>query len=446
MNTAHHVNGQAKFQPFKDERGQVLVMTVLCCTVLLGFMALALDVGMLFRAKRNLQIAADSAALAATLDYLYNHNPNDTTVNATNVSSANAVGVAAAALDGFSSTAAVNPSTVTVAPAWDGVYAGTPGYFEATIVQPNPTMFMGIFNHGWVSIAVRAVAGTPYHSTGCFYTENKKGTLGKGSSTVYFQGSFELNSPKCGIEINGTDPNTLYFNNNTKAPDGLFAASVGVVGGCGGFCSDSNVPIVTGIAPVTSPFQGIVAPAPASFVPSCSVPTGGTTKIKGTSYNILQANAPAGCYIGPIALQNNLLAGTYEFTGEVLVNSNVAADSGTTMVLWDGSFSQATNTTFSITAPTSGLYKTIALLAPTSNTGTFQLELGNTGGKSNLNGIVDMPGMNFTLHDSGGGAGACDTITADFVIGTFNDQTGCLSVTSYSQTHDSPLKAVALVE
>ena len=445
MNAARGENRQTGLPSVKDESGQALVLTVLCCMVFLGFMALALDVGLLFRAKRNLQIAADSAALAATLDYLYNHNPNDTTVDPTNVSNANAVGVAAAALDGFSSTGAY-PATVTVAPVWDGVYAGTPGYFEATIVQPNPTTFMGIFNRGFVNVAVRAVAGTPYHSTGCFYTQNKTGTLGKGTSTVYFQGSFELNSPNCGIQINGIAPDTLYFNNNTKAPDGLFAASVSVVGGCGGFCSDSNVPIMTGAAPVTNPFQGIAAPAPSSFVPSCAHPTGGTVKVKGVTYYLMAANAPPGCYTGPTALTGDLAAGTYEFTGDVLVNNNVAADKGTTLVLWDGSFSQATSTTFSITAPTTGLYKSIALLAPASNTGNFQLELGNTGGKSNLNGIVDLPGMNFTLHDSGGGSGACDTVTADFVVGTFNDQTGCLSVTSYSQTHDTPLKAVALVE
>ena len=56
----------------KDEAGQVLVMTALSMTVLVGFLALAIDVGMLFRAKRNMQIAADAAAIAGALDYKYN--------------------------------------------------------------------------------------------------------------------------------------------------------------------------------------------------------------------------------------------------------------------------------------------------------------------------------------------------------------------------------------
>ena len=52
----------------KEERGQMLVLVALSMTVLLGFLALAIDVGLLFRAKRNLQVAADAAAVAGAMD------------------------------------------------------------------------------------------------------------------------------------------------------------------------------------------------------------------------------------------------------------------------------------------------------------------------------------------------------------------------------------------
>jgi hypothetical protein len=48
----------------RSERGQVLVLTVVALTVLLGMTALVLDVGSWFRTKRQLQAAADAAALA----------------------------------------------------------------------------------------------------------------------------------------------------------------------------------------------------------------------------------------------------------------------------------------------------------------------------------------------------------------------------------------------
>ena len=48
----------------RNERGQVVVLTVIALTVLLGMSALVLDVGAWFRTKRQLQANADAAALA----------------------------------------------------------------------------------------------------------------------------------------------------------------------------------------------------------------------------------------------------------------------------------------------------------------------------------------------------------------------------------------------
>ena len=48
----------------QDERGQTIVITVVFLTVLLGFCALAIDVGSWWKAKRDLQATADAAALA----------------------------------------------------------------------------------------------------------------------------------------------------------------------------------------------------------------------------------------------------------------------------------------------------------------------------------------------------------------------------------------------
>ena len=46
------------------ERGAVLVLVTLLLPVLIGFMALAIDVGYLYSVKRKLQTVADAAALA----------------------------------------------------------------------------------------------------------------------------------------------------------------------------------------------------------------------------------------------------------------------------------------------------------------------------------------------------------------------------------------------
>ncbi len=52
----------------RDESGQTLIFVALSMTIILGFTALAADVGTLLHDKRNLQIAADSAAIAGAVE------------------------------------------------------------------------------------------------------------------------------------------------------------------------------------------------------------------------------------------------------------------------------------------------------------------------------------------------------------------------------------------
>lgn len=52
----------------RDESGQVLVIVALSLVVLLGFTALAIDVGMMMHKRAQLQKAADAAALAGIMD------------------------------------------------------------------------------------------------------------------------------------------------------------------------------------------------------------------------------------------------------------------------------------------------------------------------------------------------------------------------------------------
>src|SRR3990170_8853939 len=46
------------------EKGQMLILFVLALAVLLGFVAMVIDVGLAFQERRNAQNAADAAALA----------------------------------------------------------------------------------------------------------------------------------------------------------------------------------------------------------------------------------------------------------------------------------------------------------------------------------------------------------------------------------------------
>ena len=49
---------------FQGEDGQALIQVTLSIMVLLGFVALSIDVGRVYSERRNMQNAADAAALA----------------------------------------------------------------------------------------------------------------------------------------------------------------------------------------------------------------------------------------------------------------------------------------------------------------------------------------------------------------------------------------------
>lgn len=437
---------------WKSESGQILFFAAGGVIMLSGFLALALDASLLFRAKRNLQIAADSAATAAALDYYYNSSSG-----ATAVTQADAVGVEAASIDNVK---VANGTTVDVhCPVQNGVYTNSTcnGYFEAIVQQPNSTVLMGLLNHNSVTVAARAVAGTPYVSSACVYVLDSTGNIGsggntngigKGDSSVYLFGAFTVTAPNCGMVINGTSSTDAL---NMQGNGGnLTAGSVAVVGGYSG--SDSTPTPVTGAAPVEDPLQAVSQP---------QIPTSCTS---GGSISSTTFTGPV-CYSGDangnLTVTNDTFNGTFIFTGTgtLTFGGNVTSGAnGATIYLENGGLSENAGTTFTgptstvtgcasgcFNAPTSGSLEGIALMAPNTNTSVIEFNFGNSTGA--INGIIYMPAATLYLHNhTGPGVGL--VLNTDLIVGQIDDQAGSVTINSYSQLNPTltPLKAVALVE
>ena len=442
---------------WNDESGQILVFAVGGVMVLAGFLALALDASLLFRSRRNLQIAADSAATAAALDYYYNSSSG-----AIAVTQADAVGVEAAAIDNVK---VVNGTTVDVhCPVQNGVYKnGTcNGYFEAIIKQPNPTVFMGLFNHNSVTVATRAVAGTPYVSNACVYVLNSTGNIGaggsgngvgKGDSSVYLFGKFNVTAPNCGMVINGTASSDAL--NMQGGAGSLSAGSIAVVGGVSG--SDSSPAPVSGAAPVENPLQAVPQPTiPASCTSGGSISS--TSFVSGACYS--------GDSNGNLTVTNDTFNGTFIFTGTgtLTFGGNVTSGAnGATIYLQNGGMSENAGTKFTgpvlstapvppgcatgcFAAPTSGSLQGIALMAPSTNTKLIEFNFGNSTGV--IDGITYMPGATLYLHNNSGSSSPGLVLDTDLIVGQIDDQAGSVTINSYSEYNPTltPLKAVALVE
>ena len=120
-----------------DESGQVMVLAVLCLTVLLGFVAFAVDVGILLRQKRIEQTAADSAALAGAAEISY----GDVTAGAQNDAAQNGVPSSAVSVH--------NPPI-------SGPNSGNSAYVEVDISENQPTFFMNLFHLSSMAVGARA--------------------------------------------------------------------------------------------------------------------------------------------------------------------------------------------------------------------------------------------------------------------------------------------------
>ena len=144
-----------KVKVLRDESGQVLIIAALCMTCLMGFVALSVDVGLMLRAKRVLQTAADSAAIAGAAEI----------ISGTWYAAAQAD----AAQNGV--TNGVNGATVT--PRTNGPSTGphvnNQAYVEVIVTQTQPTFFMRVFNRNTMDVTARAVA-TNVPSPSCIYT------------------------------------------------------------------------------------------------------------------------------------------------------------------------------------------------------------------------------------------------------------------------------------
>lgn len=410
--TASAATGDRVLNLLVDERGQTIILAALCMSVLLGFLALAVDVGLMFNAKREMQTAADSAAIAGAQEL----NFGDVIAAAKADSARNAV------TDGkYGATVTVNN------PPKSGPHTGNGAYVEVIVSQSQATFFMNALSRKSMTVSGRAVAGQR-PSDACIYVLNP---TAPGAMTL--QGSFDVSTPGCGVIVDSNDPDALQF---TGSGGTLTSSSVAVVGGTGGQTGDSHPPPVIGVAPQSDPMSYIPPPAYSTpSVPCGSVPSGSSIGPATSTGTV--------CYSGNVTLSNKTLKpGVYVFTGNVSFSGTITG-SGVSFYLL-GSL-DASNGTLNLTAPTSGTYNGILLFAGRNNSNSLSFDKGNASGS--LTGIIYAPDSAMILNDSGGDKNGGLSLITDLIVNTLFDKTATLTVTSYSHSvKTSPLVKVALVE
>jgi hypothetical protein len=422
---------------FCDDRGQTLILAALCLPCLLAFVGLATDVGVLLNTRRQMQAAADAAAIAGA--QVLNYSTTTTDAN----SSTNVITIAAdaaSAANGFPITQTGVTVTIEDPPQWPSSnYYSQSGYVEATVSQPVSTIFMKIFGFPTVTVAARAVASNGGPANGCVYT------LGATGNDMHIQGSAAINASACGLVVDSSSSNAMTQTGN--GPN-LYAhfSSIGVVGNPGTLSAYSPTPIAE-IAPASDPLSYI--PQYSCNGSSCGCNPSSGTSCTGYPYSsAVTCKAASGSTLSPGCY--NGLSGNYTLsTGTYIINGDISGGitgTGVTLILTSGSIVPKGNTTMTLSAPSAA--------NDPSHTNPFDgilidQVLADTTGTDmkgtptfNAQGIIYMPGAEFEMEGNSSG-----TIYADFVVNSLDLQ-GDDTIYDYQALTGvvSPIHSISLVE
>jgi hypothetical protein len=222
------------------ERGAFLVMAALSLTVMLGFLALSIDMGNVYQNRRAMQTAADAAATAAAHDLLRG-----------NASLASGTARAVAAAHGFSHGSAGSSVSVSRPPA-SGPSAGDPRFVEVVVRKPVPAFLPGLFDRKADGVSARAVASASANGTSCVVVLDPSA---QGAIDLY--GGGKLDAP-CGITVNSSNSRAITL---TGASTSMTAGSIAMLGGVSATGNPTITPTpVKAVAPALDPLATMPAP------------------------------------------------------------------------------------------------------------------------------------------------------------------------------------------
>jgi len=291
--------------------------------LIIGLCGLAVDVGLLYTARRSMQTAADAAAVAGATALR----------DAQTVSGA---ARAAATLNGFTNDSN-NVSVAVNNPPASGTYSGNASYVEVVVTQPQPTYFLRVLGYNTVTVSTRAVSGT-ISGPACMYSLNPT------ASNAFVISGGSAVTADCGVLVRSNSSSGLVVSGSGSA---LTATTIGVVaaGYSAGTGAINPTPMVN-VAPFGDPLASAQAPSVGAIPSSCTTSPDTTS---GHGYSV-SGGAPTinpGTYCGGITVSGtttlNLNPGTY-----ILYGGGLNISGGSNLV--------GNGVTFYNTGTTSGTY------------------------------------------------------------------------------------------
>ena len=223
-----------------DRRGVVGILFALAMPVLIGFTALGTEVGLWYLGRRNLQTAADVAAISAAYEILNGSGDE--------ISSAEQEAVR----HGFEASGGTiqvnNPPSA-------GTGAGDEDAVEVLLTQPRSPLLAGLFLPGSIDITVRAVARMNATSTACVLALDPAAYR-----ALDVVGTASLQMPGCVLAANSNNPEAISIRGNATVQALTLATSGDYdVSGSGSLVTET--PPRTGATPLGNPYADRAIPA-----------------------------------------------------------------------------------------------------------------------------------------------------------------------------------------
>ncbi len=225
----------------RETRGATAVMTALALSSLVGFAGLGTEVGTWYVAKRNMQGAADSAAISAA---------NAVMAGTAHLSEARSVAARYGLVNGTSNV------TVTVnKPPTSGAYTTNANAVEVIISQPQSLILASLFLAHKPNVGARAVAVGGQGGNGCVVALDRSNV-----TDVTETGNTVVNLNNCSMYINSPRASALTMTGLAKinAWSAYISGNYSIAGQAKLSTTHGTF---TGIAPIDDPYLSVPLPS-----------------------------------------------------------------------------------------------------------------------------------------------------------------------------------------
>lgn len=375
-----------------NERGSITLLTALCLPMLLGALAIAIDIGYLYITQRQLQTLADAAAMAGALE-------------ASSCSTANCGVIQTAATSAFTedgrpaptvflqcATASGTGVLLTINNGPCALGASDPNhldanYVEAVVTEQVPTYFAGFRGFHTVQISARAEAGKSSPPGPCLNilgTSGQTVTLNSGASITDGTGS------TCAFNVNSSGTPAVMEDSGATVDVGSYTVHGTVTDNGGSYTPAPTTGTATKPDPIAAEITAgtITTPTQPAVSSTCCNPVSGATTLQPGYYS-------SGLNFNGSGYTVTLNPGVYYFGGSMVVGGVNLTGSNVTIYFANGSLTMNSASTMTLSAPSTGSTAGMLIWQAPADSSPMILDSSSS---SSWGGAVYVPGAQLTLN------------------------------------------------